>query len=143
MKPDGTDVRQLTTNPEYDAEPIWSPDGKRILFLSGRDHNFEIYAINPDGTGEINLTNSPGSEGVIAFTADGRQMYCYGDSISKPDLPQIWLRNSDGSSPSQISSFDDKIYRVAYSIAAHKFAIASKKEGNLEIRTMDIGGAVN
>ena len=30
MSPDGKDVKQLTRDPLYDADPAWSPDGKRI-----------------------------------------------------------------------------------------------------------------
>ena len=32
MNADGTNVRQLTSNADFDSAPSWSPDGKRILF---------------------------------------------------------------------------------------------------------------
>ena len=36
MKPDGTDVRQITANPDADRLPGWAPDGKRITFWGAR-----------------------------------------------------------------------------------------------------------
>ena len=36
-KPDGSDVKRLTSTPGYDAEATVSPDGKKIVFTSTRD----------------------------------------------------------------------------------------------------------
>lgn len=36
IRPDGTDLRQLTTTPGGDSHPAWSPDGEHILFSSSR-----------------------------------------------------------------------------------------------------------
>lgn len=140
MNLDGSDVRQLTTDPEFDAEPIWSPDGSRILFISGRDHNFEVYAINPDGTGETNVSKSLAYDGPVAFTPDGRQIFCMSDTPSKMEFNQVWLINTDGTDRRQITSFTDKVYRIAVSPQAQKFAVSSKKEGNFEIYIIDAPG---
>ncbi len=37
---DGSNVQQLTDDPERDNNPAWSPDGTRIAFASDRDGNF-------------------------------------------------------------------------------------------------------
>ncbi len=137
MNINGSEVRQLTVDPEFDAEPIWSPDGNRILFTSGRNRNFDIYSIDSDGGAEVNLSNSPDKDGVVAFAPDATQIFCISDSHSKPEFSQIWLMNNDGSDRRQITSFTDKVYRVAYSYQVRKFAISSKKDGNFEIYSMD------
>ncbi len=138
MNIDGGDVRQVTTDPEFDAEPMWSPDGSRILFLSARDRNMEIYAINMDGSGEVNLSQRPeGNDGLVSFTADGRFVICVHNSSAKPDFNQIWLINADGSNRRQVTSFTDKVSRAAYSPQAKKFAVSSIKGGNFEIYSMD------
>jgi DNA-binding beta-propeller fold protein YncE len=36
MKPDGSDVRRITTNPDADRLPSWAPDGKRLAFWGAR-----------------------------------------------------------------------------------------------------------
>jgi TolB protein len=47
--------------------PAWSPDGKKIAFLSERDGNPEIYVINADGSAQTRLTNNPGEDGDPAW----------------------------------------------------------------------------
>ena len=42
----------------YEWEPSWSPDGKRIAFMSERDGNPEIYVMDADGANPQNLTNN-------------------------------------------------------------------------------------
>lgn len=59
MNADGSNQTRLTNNPEQDSDPEWSPDGTKIAFTSSRDGRFgEIYTMNPDGTGLVNLTNT-------------------------------------------------------------------------------------
>jgi TolB protein len=50
MKADGTGVVKLTNNGASDLNPALSPDKSRILFVSNRDHNLEIYSMKIDGT---------------------------------------------------------------------------------------------
>jgi Tol biopolymer transport system component len=45
INPDGTGEQKLTTSTK-DYAPKWSPDGSRIVFVSERDGNNEIYVMN-------------------------------------------------------------------------------------------------
>ena len=58
MNADGTGVARVTRTPESDEEmPVWTPDG-RIAFNDDRDGDgdLEWYLIDPDGSGEVELT---------------------------------------------------------------------------------------
>lgn len=53
---DGSTQKTLTTGAANDLYPIFSHDGTKIYFVSDRDGNHEIYAMNTDGTGVTRLT---------------------------------------------------------------------------------------
>ena len=56
-------MKRITDDPGHDdVLPAWSPDGKKIAFVSGRDGNNEIYVMNADGTGVTRLTKDPGED---------------------------------------------------------------------------------
>jgi TolB protein len=56
MNADGSGQQALTRR---GAKPGWSPDGRKIAFVSERDGNAEIYVMNADGSGQRNLTRTP------------------------------------------------------------------------------------
>ena len=46
MNADGSNVRRIVDDPEYDVGPQWSPDGRKIVFMSGRNGNFDVFMMN-------------------------------------------------------------------------------------------------
>ena len=58
-------VNLTKSSGSLDVQANWSPDGGRIAFLSDRQGDLDVYVMNADGTGVLNLTNSPGSEEVL------------------------------------------------------------------------------
>lgn len=71
---DGTGLRRITDNPKYDAEPVVSADGRRIVFGSQREGDFDIYSMNSDGTGVKRLTERVGYDGGPWFSPDGKKI---------------------------------------------------------------------
>ncbi len=53
--------------------PAWSPDGRTIVFVSWRDGNGEVYAMDADGSSPRNLTQNPAKDVRPAWSPDGRQ----------------------------------------------------------------------
>ena len=64
----GGTAKQLTTNPAYDAYPVWSPDGQKIAFASTREGSMDIYLMDKNGGVPKRLTTNSGSEIPMAFT---------------------------------------------------------------------------
>jgi TolB protein len=56
----GSDMRQITTGPDEDDSPAWSPDGQTIAFVSVREGASHIFVMNADGTGIHQLTTGAG-----------------------------------------------------------------------------------
>jgi Tol biopolymer transport system component len=93
MNADGSEQRKLTplaTTGSY----VWSPDGRRIAFVSNRDGNHEVYVINIDGSGLRNLTRNPAGDGHPAWSPDGRKIGFVRIRGSNRD---IYVMNADGS----------------------------------------------
>ena len=84
MNVDGSHQRNLTRDAARDSTPSWSPDGRRIAFQSDRDGNLEMYVMNADGTGLLNLTQNAAFDGIpfiqhsraqlSAWSPDGRRI---------------------------------------------------------------------
>jgi Tol biopolymer transport system component len=53
---DGSGQRRLTRDPAHDSDPAWSPDGRRIAFISTRDGERAIYVMNADGSQQRSVT---------------------------------------------------------------------------------------
>jgi TolB protein len=73
-RPDGSDLRRLTSHAGYDAEATISHDGSRIVFTSTRDGDIDIYSMNADGSDVRRLTSEPGYDGGPFFSADGTKI---------------------------------------------------------------------
>lgn len=78
----GTAV-QLTTQTSYEANPVWSPDGKQIAFASDRNGNFDLFIMPADGGAARRLTYHSASEIPSAFTPDGKYIF-FSASIQDP-----------------------------------------------------------
>ena len=57
--PDGSDVRRLTNNELYEAEVSVSPDGEWILFGRLVDGRMDLWRMRPDGSEELQITDTP------------------------------------------------------------------------------------
>ena len=82
---DGTGLRRLTSSPQADFNPRWSPDGKTIAFISTRGGSAQVWAIDLGGGEAHAVTNfGPGAAGVI-WSPTGKQL-AFTASIF-PDCP--------------------------------------------------------
>ncbi len=87
----GKDNRQLTTSAASETDPAWIESGKRIAYLS----DGQLWAMNPDGTGRVKLTNDKLGIDGFKFSPDGKKVVLvkslpYNDIIKKnpDDLPK-------------------------------------------------------
>lgn len=71
----GGTAHLLITHPAHDARPVYSPDGKRLAFVSTRSGNGDVYLFDFD-TGDIKrLTWDDGREELDGFSSDGKWVY--------------------------------------------------------------------
>jgi Tol biopolymer transport system component len=72
IRPDGSDVKKLAGSGN-NGFPAFSPDGKRLVFRSGRDRTAKnLYLINTDGSGLRRLTNGKWTDTMCDWSPDGK-----------------------------------------------------------------------
>jgi TolB protein len=120
-KPDGSDLKQLTNTPGYDAETTITLDGKKLVFTSMRDGDLDIYTMDANGKNVRRLTNELGYDGGPFWSYDGKQIVYRAhhpktdqekaeyssllkDNLIRPSVLEIWVMNADGSNKRQVTS---------------------------------------
>ncbi|MFZ1754289.1 MAG: SH3 domain-containing protein [Caldilineaceae bacterium] len=74
MDSQGGQQTPVTSN-KSDSRPVWSPDGRTIVFMSEeRDGNWEIYSVDAGGNVVTRLTINPTNDGLPVVSPDGRQV---------------------------------------------------------------------
>jgi Tol biopolymer transport system component len=75
---------RFTSDPAWDAFPVWSPDGSRIIFMSNRGGGvYDLYRKSSSGAGnEELLYQSNEGKGANSWSPDGRFLIYY--SIGQP-----------------------------------------------------------
>ena len=133
MNADGTDRQQRTKSDADDITPVWSPDGRRIAFVSQRDGNREIYVMEADGAGLANITQNPADDWTPAWSPDSQQIAF---ASSRQGNWEIFIANADGSGLKQITNDGAGNMSPVWSPDGRTMAYTSKRDGNWEIYTV-------
>jgi hypothetical protein len=129
---------QLTSDAAASVSAAYSPDGTRIAYISTRDGNPEIYAMNADGSGAQRLTTTPGREDTPSWTADGRQIVFGSDRSGKM---QVWIMNADGTNSRQLTPETGTNSQPAVSPDGQTIAFTSTRDGNYDVYLMALDGS--
>lgn len=70
----GERIRELTHGNWRDTSPIWSPDGKKLAFLSDRDGTTQIHVMWMDTREVAQLTHLERSPDSLQWSPDGRKL---------------------------------------------------------------------
>ena len=106
---EGGRALQVTSNPAYDTAPVWTPDGKSIVFGSYREGSMDIWRTSAEGGKPVRLTDYPGNElpkavradGSVVFTANIQNDVRYGGF---PNEGQVYTVGPDGGLPQLFTS---------------------------------------
>ena len=132
---DGTDLTQLTTTYGEDLDPDWSPDGRRIAFVSDRQTDDALsglrllYTMNADGTNQTRITNFATEENHPDWSPDGRRIVFQTDRPPHDGGTKIWTINADGANPVRVTSGRGVVDRVpVWSPDGRRLAFTSTRE---------------
>jgi Tol biopolymer transport system component len=112
--------------------PAWSRDGRTIVFVSWRDGNGEVYAMNPDGSSPRNLTQHPAKDIRPAWSPDGRTIAF---ASRRDGNSELYVMNADGSGKRNLTRDRASDDYPTWSPDGRKIAFL---RGRLQSRTMDV-----
>jgi TolB protein len=99
MDVDGANLRRLTLQGNYNSSPRWSPRGEKIVFMCRAGGN-QVCLINPDGTGQQQLTTQGQNEDP-AWAPNGRHIVFASTRLGRRD---IFVMHADGSEQRRLTN---------------------------------------
>jgi len=139
MNADGSGLINLTNSISDDEQPKWSPDGKKIAFVSDREGDGDIYVMNADGSGQKNLTNNPLSYNAAFFwSPDGKSIAF---TSQRDGNDEIYVMNADGSNQKRLTNNPNNDAFPRWSPNGKKIAYYSVTDKNFDIFIMNADGS--
>jgi Tol biopolymer transport system component len=117
----GGDAHLLVSHPATESKPLYSPDGRKLAFVSTRTGNGDIYVLTLD-TGDLKrLTFDDAADSLDGWSADGRWIYLTSSTLEMGS--DILRMSSDGGTPMPVSG---DLYTNEYQAApAHDGAMVA------------------
>ncbi len=113
----------------------FSPDGKKLAFVSYSFGNPDIWVINIDGTNLKQLTSDTGQDAYPAWSPDGSKIAFASDRSGDFD---IWVMNSDGSNQQRLTSYNTRELFPTWDPTGTKIAFSSGRLSSFRFENLDI-----
>jgi Tol biopolymer transport system component/C-terminal processing protease CtpA/Prc len=98
----GGEAHLLISNPAYESRPLYSPDGKKLAFVSTRTGGGDIYVLT-FATGEVQrLTYDDGLEQLDGWSRDGKWIYFSSTSHNIGAMNDVYRVSAAGGTPMEV-----------------------------------------
>ena len=143
------------TKGDYDeGNPVWSPDGKQLAFVSNhtsdpdRNHNTDIWAMEPKkGSTVRQLTSWSGSDDNPAWSHDGKFIAYLTSQLATYnayDQSQLAIISADGGSPKNLSlKYDRNISTPIWSHDDKSISVVMEDDRRSHVTSFDMTGAMS
>jgi Tol biopolymer transport system component len=144
IRADGSGAVRITADSalwgaSLETDPAWSPDGRKIAFVSDRDGNREIYVGNADGSSPHRLTDNPAIDQFPAWSPDSSKL-AFGTNRDGND--EIYVMSaSDGSGQTNLTADPAADRYAAWSPDGAKIAFRSSRAHSFDIFLMNPDGS--
>lgn len=121
-----------------ERDPVWSPDGVRLAFLSDRSGTVELWSGRPDGLGLIRHTDFAGPPPESpAWSPDGRFLVFDAAHDGHADL---WRVEADGRRPERLTDHPANERNPSFTRDGRAIYFASDRTGSWQIFRMPAAG---
>ena len=126
-------------------QPLWSPDGSKIVFVSDRGGSTDIWVVDAARGTPRQLVNWPSSENGAAWSTDGSDIYFTSDRDSK--LGDVWKVSVAGGIPTRVTK-DGTVNNNNGALLSHSGAVnffgatLSAKGGQIAISRFRPDGSI-
>src|SRR5215207_3497405 len=111
---------------------------RKILFVSNRDGNDEIYAMNADGSSIVRLTYNEVPDGRASWSVNGQHIAFTSGAIGSRD---IYVMNANGQGLRNLTNTPNADEEFPeWSPTGNRIIFSSNRDGNFEIYSTDLGG---
>jgi len=145
MNADGSGQRQVTDLPDGACQPVWSPDGERLVIISPCSGNQEVYPsaslfiINADGSGLMPLPTLPGGDFDPGWSPDGQQIAF--TSLRDYNRAQVYAIDLENDEVVSLSANKANDSQPAWSPEGDQIAFVTTRKGPYQIWLMDRDGS--
>lgn len=128
---------RLTFSPGYDSTPKLNHGASRIVFVSKRDGNSEIYVMNVDGSGQTRLTLNDAADLWPTWSPDGTRLAFYSN---RDGNYEIYTMNADGSNQTRLTSNATWDGYPTWSPDGSQLVFVSERNGTGDLWIMNANG---
>ena len=101
IHPDGTGQHELTSGPQEDIFPVWSPDSAWIAFFSDRGRNEDVFVLDAGSGALTNISDNPAGDLAPTWAPDSRRLAF---SSNRDGAYRLYIAARDGTHLAALTS---------------------------------------
>ncbi len=138
-------LTRLTNSPATEADPAWSPDGRRIVYWSNASGVQNLYWVAPDGGAETQLTDGPDTDADPTWAPDSQRIAFTRTTQSAPsDIYSLAIDSAGravGAPTNLTADLAGPDEDASWSADGGAIAFVHKADTGADIWVMDVAGA--
>lgn len=137
MDYDGRNSYRLTHDESIALSPDWSPDGRKLVFTSYKDHNPDVHMIDLKEKTYVRISGYIGLNTTPAFSPDGKTLAL---TLSKSGNPEVYLLELKSGELTRLTRSRTSDTSPAWSPNGRELAFVSDRSGYPQIYIIDREG---